>query len=60
MLHLPSNAYIEREITSNLSDREKRKTGKVTADISPYEQIASVATFYTPKKNDFNLMENLP
>ena len=43
-------AYIEREITSILSDREKRKNGKVTAEISQDEPIASVATFYTQKK----------
>ena len=43
-------AYIEREITSILSDREKRKNGKVTSEISQDAPIASVATFYTQKK----------
>jgi hypothetical protein len=40
---------IEREISSIISDREKRKTSKVTADIPHDEQIASVATFFTPQ-----------
>jgi len=43
-------AYIENEITSILEDKDKRRTGKVTAEISQDEPIASVASFYTHKK----------
>jgi hypothetical protein len=45
-------AYIEREVTSILSDREKSKTSKVAAEIShdSEDPVASVATFYTQKK----------
>ncbi len=45
-------AYIEREVTSILADREKSKTSKVAAEISHDSKnpIAFVATFYTQKK----------
>ncbi len=43
-------AYIECEITSILEDKDKRRTGRVTAEIPQDEPIASVATFYTQKK----------
>ena len=45
-------AYLEREVTSILADREKNKTNKVAAEISQDSEdpIASVATFYTQKK----------
>jgi hypothetical protein len=45
-------AYLEREVTSILVDREMNKTNKVTAEISQDSEdpIVSVATFYTQKK----------
>ena len=43
-------AYIECEITSILEDKDKRGTGKVTAESSQDEPIASVATFNNPPK----------
>ena len=43
-------AYIEREVTSILADKEKSKASKATAEISQEDPIASVATFFTQKK----------